>query len=94
MLLYKYIYIFIYLINKIPSKVPKKQFQKKKIKTFFKLVLIKQKMQGKEALIHIMKCFLNAIINTKYKSFFDIIKVSKSVQPNKCIQNNWVKFFI
>jgi hypothetical protein len=34
------------------------------------------------------------MIKKKYKSFFNIIKVLKSVQPNKCIQNNLVKFFI
>jgi hypothetical protein len=31
-----------------------------------------------------MKYFLNEMINIIY--FFDTIKVSKSVQPNKCVQ--------
>ncbi len=42
-----------------------------------------------------LKLFLNAMIkNIKIHNIFDIIEISKSMKPNKCIDKKIMKMFI
>jgi hypothetical protein len=42
-----------------------------------------------------LKLFLNAMIrNIKVQNIFDIIEISKSMEPNKFIEGNFMKILI
>jgi len=51
----------------------------------FQICVLDQKVQGKVAIITFLKLFLNVMIrNIKTHNIFDIIEISKSMEPNKC----------
>jgi hypothetical protein len=52
----------------------------------FEICVFNQKIQGKEAIVTLVKLFLNAMIrNIKIHNILDIIRILKSMEPNKCI---------
>jgi hypothetical protein len=56
----------------------------------FQICVPDQKVQGKKNVIF-LKLFLNAMIkNIKIHNILDIIKISKSVERHKCIQNSFL----
>jgi hypothetical protein len=53
----------------------------------FQICVLDQKVQGKKISITFLKLLLNVMIrNIKIHNIFDIIEISKSMEPNKCIQ--------
>jgi hypothetical protein len=56
------------------------------LQIMFQICVLKQKVQGKEINIMFLKLFLNEMIrNIKIHNILDIIEISKSMEPNKCI---------
>jgi hypothetical protein len=61
----------------------------------FQICVSNQKVQGKKISITFLKLFLNATIrNFKIYNNIDIIEISKSIEPNKCIQKKIMNMFI
>jgi hypothetical protein len=61
----------------------------------FQICVHDQKVQGKKIGVMFLNFFLNAMIrNIKIHNIFDIIEISKSMQPHKCIQIFHMKMFI
>jgi hypothetical protein len=61
----------------------------------FQICVLDQKVQGKKISIMFLKLFLNAMIrNIKIHNILNIIEISKSMEPNKCIQIFFMKMFI
>jgi hypothetical protein len=59
----------------------------------FQICVPDQKVQGKKQMLQSWFFFLNAMIKKiKIKNIFDIIEISKSMEPNKCIKK--MKMFI
>jgi len=53
----------------------------------FQICVLNRKVQRKKKVIF-LKLFLNEMImNIKIQNILDIIEISKSMEPNKCIQN-------
>jgi len=53
----------------------------------FQICVLDQKVQGIKKSITFLKLLLNVMIgNIKIHNIFYIIEISKSIEPNKCIQ--------
>ncbi len=58
----------------------------------FQFCVPNQKFQGKVAIVTSLKFFFNAMIkNIKIHNILDIIKISKSMEPNKCTHKKIMK---
>ncbi len=84
-----YIYSIDYLIKNSKQNDFQITFQEKKLLRKFSNhvsnLCSNQKIQGKVAIVTFLKLFLNAMIrNIKIHNIFDIIGISKSMEPNKC----------
>jgi hypothetical protein len=52
----------------------------------FQICVLDHKVQGKKPMLLSWNVFLNAMIkNIKIHNILDIIEISKSMEPNKCI---------
>ncbi len=75
------------------SKLPQKKNYKKNHKSYSKFVFLTKKLKEKTK-IPFLKFFLNTMIkNIKIQNIINIIEISKSMEPNKCIKKI-MKMFI
>ncbi len=75
------------------SKLPQKKNHKKFHKSYSKFVFLTKKLKEKTK-IPFLKFFLNTMIkNIKIQNIINIIEISKSMKPNKCIKKI-MKMFI
>ncbi len=77
------------------SKSSQEEHSQEIFQIIFQIFVSNQKVQGKKTSITFLKHFLNAMIkNIKIHKFTNIIEISKSMEPNKCIQNKFMNMFI
>jgi hypothetical protein len=61
----------------------------------FQICVLNQKVQRKKIGVMFLNFILNAMIkNINIHNILDIIEISKYVEPNECIQKNFMKMLI